>query len=74
MSMGTKIKKIFPLRITPMTVARHHVNLLCVTADETSLYVLIKDLSRLASCQYNSNYHKNISVDIVCMAVPAKSY
>ena len=33
---GYEDKKIFPLSITPMTVARHHVNLLYITADETS--------------------------------------
>ena len=31
--MGTKIKKIFPLHISTMTAARHHVNLLYITAD-----------------------------------------
>ena len=41
-----------------MTVARHHVNLLYITADETSHYVLVQDLSRLVSGQYNINYHK----------------
>ena len=30
--------EIFLLRITTMTVARHHVNLLYITADETSHY------------------------------------
>ena len=52
-------KKIFPLRITTMTVARHHVNLLYITADETSHYVLVKDLSRLISIQYNNHNNKH---------------
>ena len=34
------------------------MNLLYITADETSHYVLVKDLSRLVSSQYNNNYHK----------------
>ena len=58
MSMGTKIKKIFPLSITAMTVARHHVNLLYISADETSHYVLVKDLSRLILIQYNNHNDK----------------
>ena len=57
--MGTKIKKIFPLRIAAMTVARHHVNLLYISADETSHYVLVKDLSRLKSIQYNNHNDKH---------------
>ena len=41
-----------------MTIARHHVNLLYITADETSHYVLVKDLRKLVSSQYNNDYHK----------------
>ena len=41
-----------------MVVARHRVNLLYVTADETSHYVLMKDLSRLVSRQYNNHKSK----------------
>ena len=55
---GYEDKKIFPLRITTITVARHHVSLLYIIAGETSHYVLMKDLSRLVSFQYNNNYHK----------------
>ena len=33
---GYKGKKIFPLHITTVTTTRHHVNLLHITADETS--------------------------------------
>ena len=54
---GCEDKKIFLLRITTMTAASHHVNLLYITLDETSHYVLVKDLSRLVSSQYNN--HKN---------------
>ena len=50
--------KNFLLHIATVTVARHHVNLLYISADETSHYVLVKDLSRLVSSQYNNNYHK----------------
>ena len=55
---GYKDKKLFPLRTTTVTTARHHVNLLYITSGKTSHYVLVKDLSRLASNQYNNNYHK----------------
>ena len=58
MSSGVKIKKTFPLLITTMAIARHHVNLLHITVGETAYYVLVKDLSRLVSSQYNNNYHK----------------
>ena len=53
--MSTKIKKIFPLRITTVMVARHHLNLLYITAGEKSHYVLVKDLSRLVLRQYNND-------------------
>ena len=36
MFMGKKIKKTFSLSITTITAARHHVNLLYITAGETS--------------------------------------
>ena len=42
-----------------MTVARHHLNLLYISADETSHYVLVKDLSRLISIQYNNHNGKH---------------
>ena len=54
---GYEDKKIFPLGITTMVVARDDVNLLYITADETSYYVLVKDLSRLVSRKYDN--HKN---------------
>ena len=50
-SMGTKIKAIFPLHIIAM-------NLLYITADEKSHYVLVKDLSRFVSRQYNNDNNK----------------
>ena len=34
-------KKIFPLRITTVTTAKHHVNSLYITAGKTSHYVLV---------------------------------
>ena len=71
---GYEDKKIFPLRVTTMTVAKHHVNLLYITADEISHYVLVNDLSRLVISQYINTTTKNISVNIVCMAVPVKRY
>ena len=49
--MGTKIKTIFPLHIIAM-------NLPYITADEKSHYVLVKDLSRLVSRQYNNDNNK----------------
>ena len=39
---GCKDKKFFPLCITTMDVARNRVNLLYITADETSYYVLVQ--------------------------------
>ena len=55
---GCEEKKVFPLSITNMAVTRHHVNLLYITADKTFHHVLVKDLSRMVSSQYNNNYHK----------------
>ena len=55
---GYEDKKIFPLHNCTMTAARHHVNLLYITADKTSHYVLVKDLSRLVLRQYNSDNNK----------------
>ena len=46
---GYEDKKIFLLRITTMITARHHVNLLYITAGKTSHYILVKDLSSLVS-------------------------
>ena len=69
-------EKMFPLRITTTTVARHHVNLLYVTAGEKSHYVLVKEWSRMVSIQYNIiiTKAKHISVNIVCTAAPVKRY
>ena len=72
--MGGKIKKIFPLRITTMTVARHHVNLLYITAGETSHYLLVKDLSRLVSRQYNNHSNKKYFCKYCLHGCPAKRY
>ena len=56
--MDAKIKKIFPLCITNMAVARHHVNLLYITTEEKSHYKLVKDLSRLPWRQFNNDNNK----------------
>ena len=58
MSMDLKIKKVFPLRITTMSIARDCVNLLYITAGETSHHILLKDLSRLISRQNNNHHDK----------------
>ena len=42
-----------------MTAASHHVNLLYITAGKTSHCVLVKDLSRLVSRQYNNYKRKH---------------
>ena len=47
----------------PITYYHHDhckrsVSLLYITAGETPHYVLVQDLSRLVSRQYNNNYHK----------------
>ena len=55
---GCEDKKIFPLSIIAMAVARYHVNLLYITAGETSHYVLVTDLSRLVSRQHNNHKDK----------------
>ena len=52
-------KKISPLRITTTTAARYQVNLLYITVAKTSHYVLVKDLSRLVSIQYNNHNSKH---------------
>ena len=41
-----------------MTAARHHVNLLYISAGKGSHYVLVKDLSRLVLRQYNNDNNK----------------
>ena len=56
---GYEDKKIFLLRITTITTASHHVSLLYITADKTSHYVLVKDLSRLVSIQHNNHKGKH---------------
>ena len=56
---GYEDKKIFPLRIINITIARDHVNLLYITAGEKSHYVLVKDLSRLVLIQYNNHNSKH---------------
>ena len=53
---------------------RHHVNLSYITADETSHYILLKELSRLISRQNNNHNDKNISVNIAYMAKPVERY
>ena len=55
---GYQVKKIFSLYITMLTVSRDHMNLLYNTVGETTHYVLVKDLSRLVSRQYNNNKDK----------------
>ena len=59
-SMDLEIKKIFPLRITTMSIGRHRVNLLYITAGETSHYVLLKDLNRLILRQNNNRNNKKL--------------
>ena len=54
---GYEDKKIFPLNITTLTVARHHVNLLYITAGE--IFLLIKmqiggDAKNQAPCKIKS--------------------
>ena len=73
---GYEDKKIFPLRTATMTTARHHLNLLYITADKTSHYPLVKDLSRLASSLCNNNYRKKYfhQFQSVCMPVSVKMY
>ena len=60
-----KIKKFVTLCITNMAVAGHGVNLLHIISGETSHYVLVKDLSRLVSRQYNNHNNKKIFPSIL---------
>ena len=46
---GYEENEIYPLRITPSSGRRHHVNLLLLTADDRKHYCLIKNTSRLFS-------------------------
>ena len=71
---GCEDQKIFLLGITTMRIARHRVNLLYITAGETSHYVLLKDLSRLIQRQNNNTTTKDISGNIVYMTKSVKGY
>ena len=42
-----------------MATARNHVNLLYIVVHETSHYVLVRDMSRLISIQYNNHNCKH---------------
>ena len=55
---GYKDKKIFPLRITTVTTARHHLDLLYITTGKISHHALMKDLSRLVLEEYNNDNNK----------------
>jgi len=55
---GLDDTKIFPLRITTVKDAPHHVNLLYVAKDEKSHYILVRDLNRLAGKQLNKHCSK----------------
>ena len=45
-NISVNVYGYFPLRITTVTVARDHLNLLYIIAGEKSHYVLVKDVSR----------------------------
>ena len=55
---GFEKEKVFPMHISPRKQARHHVNLLYLSKDESSHYVLIKDLSRLVTKQLSNHNGK----------------
>ena len=44
-------EKVFPIRITEISNAIHHVDLLYISKEDNGHYVLIKDLERLVSTQ-----------------------
>ena len=50
--------KVFPVRISSLENVRHRVDLLYFAEEETSHYVLIKNLSRLVSAQLNNSGHQ----------------
>ena len=55
---GFEKEKVFPMHISPRKQARHHVNLLYLSKDESSHYVLIKDLSGLVTKQLSNHNGK----------------
>jgi len=52
---GLDEETVFPMRITRKQNALHHVELLYISKDEVSHYVLIKDMSRLITMQLSSH-------------------
>ena len=52
---GLDEKTVFPMRITRKGNALHHVNLLYISKDEVSHYVLIRNMSRLVSTQLSNH-------------------
>ena len=52
-------QKVFPVRISTLDNARHHTDLLYFAKEETSHYVLIKNLSRLVGKQISCHNGKN---------------
>ena len=53
--LGYDEKKVFPLRISEEKERQHQVNLLLITDNSNTHYVLIKDMSRLLSAQYSKH-------------------
>ena len=67
MSLGTKIKKVFPLCITGEDNRQNHVNLFRLTdLTENAHYVLNKTVSRLIRPQY-SNYEDSHFFSPYCL-------
>ena len=46
------------IRITKIENAEHHINPLMIEKEDNHRYVLIKDLSKMAGCQYDRNIEK----------------
>ena len=61
---GYEEKKVFPMRVTEYKGQNHHVNLLLL--NNTYHYILIKDLSRLASSQYKG-YNRRLFFCLYCL-------
>ena len=64
---GCEDKKIFPLFITTVGITTHCVNLLYITAGETSHFVLLKDLS-IPISRWNNNHNNKKTFLIIQFA------
>ena len=85
MFSGSILASLYPVRRRniPFRVPKEYqeyefiiknMNLLYITADAKSHYVLVKDLSRLALREYNNGNNKRYFCQYCCVASPMKRY